>query len=209
MIESRIYKSLELFVLFVLIPVQLVLDWSIRGRLAIAILGFIYVIGVTLFIVKPKFVKLSKTVWSQFLKSTGVKFFIIALLGIIYVYYKIPDKLFYVVIEKPKVWLFFLGVYSLISVLPQEFLYRTFFFERYSELFLSKTLFIILNAGLFSLAHLFFANSLVMLLTFIGGLLFAYTYSKTNSVILVIIEHILYGCWLYTLGMGEMLGFPA
>ena len=128
MIESRIYKSLELFVLFVLIPVQLVLDWSIRGRLAIAILGFIYVIGVTLFIVKPKFVKLSKTVWSQFLKSTGVKFFIIALLGIIYVYYKIPDKLFYVVIEKPKVWLFFLGVYSLISVLPQEFLYRTFFF---------------------------------------------------------------------------------
>ena len=124
-------------------------------------------------------------------------------------YYKIPDKLFYVVIEKPKVWLFFLGVYSLISVLPQEFLYRTFFFERYSELFLSKTLFIILNAGLFSLAHLFFANSLVMLLTFIGGLLFAYTYSKINSVILVIIEHILYGCWLYTLGMGEMLGFPA
>ena len=42
----------------------------------------------------------------------------------------------------------------------------------------------------------------------IGGLLFAFTYSKTKSTLFVLIEHTLYGCWLYTVGMGEMLGFP-
>jgi membrane protease YdiL (CAAX protease family) len=69
-------------------------------------------------------------------------------------------------------------------------------------------LFILINAGLFSLAHLFFRNALVMLLTFLGGILFALTFKKTKSTLLVSIEHSIYGCWLFTVGMGEILGFP-
>ena len=67
---------------------------------------------------------------------------------------------------------------------------------------------ILVNAVLFSLAHLFFRNALVMILTFLGGIVFALTYHKTKSTLLVAIEHAIYGCWLYTVGMGEMLGFP-
>ena len=52
------------------------------------------------------------------------------------------------------------------SVYPQELIYRTFYFHRYSSLFRNKTLFIFLNAILFSLAHLFFRNALVLILTF-------------------------------------------
>jgi hypothetical protein len=44
-------------------------------------------------------------------------------------------------------------------------------------------------------------------LTFFGGLLFAFTYSKTKSTFLVNIEHAIYGSGLFTLGMGVMLGF--
>jgi membrane protease YdiL (CAAX protease family) len=58
------------------------------------------------------------------------------------------------------------------------------------------------------LAHLFFKNTLVIVLTFLGGILFAITYHKTNSTLLVSIEHAIYGCWLFTVGMGSMLGFP-
>ena len=61
----------------------------------------------------------------------------------------------------------------------------------------------------FSLAHLFFKNTLVLLLTFIGGVLFAITFKKTKSTVLVSIEHSFYGCWLFTIGMGNMLGFPS
>ena len=64
------------------------------------------------------------------------------------------------------------------------------------------------NAALFSLAHIFFKNTLVMILTFIGGILFALTFKKTKSTLLVSIEHAIYGSWLFTVGMGEMLGFP-
>ena len=47
-----------------------------------------------------------------------------------------------------------------------------------------------------------------IILTFLGGLLFAFTFKKTKSTILVSIEHAIYGSWLFTIGMGAMLGFP-
>ena len=111
-------------------------------------------------------------------------------------------------LNKPIKWLVLLFVYSFFSVYPQELVYRTFFFKRYDGLFKNEALFIFVNAILFSLAHLFFGSTLVLILTFLGGFLFAYTYKKTQSTLLVSIEHALYGCWLFTVGMGEMLGFP-
>jgi CAAX protease family protein len=70
-------------------------------------------------------------------------------------------------------------------------------------------LLLFVNAIVFSLGHIFFRNTLVLVLTFFGGLLFAYTFSKTKSTLLVSIEHAIYGCWLFTVGMGSMLGFPS
>ena len=111
--------------------------------------------------------------------------------------------------NKPILWILILFFYSLFSVYPQELLYRTFFFDRYKNLFKNELLFIIINAFLFSLAHLFFKNGLVLIITFIGGIIFAFTYKKTQSTVLVSIEHAIYGCWLFTVGMGEILGFPS
>jgi membrane protease YdiL (CAAX protease family) len=102
-----------------------------------------------------------------------------------------------------------LFIYSFFSVYPQELIYRTFFFQRYESLFRSNLVFTLVNAAVFSLAHIFFKNTLVMLLTFIGGILFALTFKKTKSTLLVSIEHAIYGCWLFTVGMGAMLGFPS
>lgn len=209
MFKTRIYRATELLILFVFMPISLVLDWAMEGKLTLGALGILYVLLVSVFVERPKLFRFSKVQLRSFLKSTLVKFLIIAIALSVFVYVTTPEKLFYVVIEKPMVWVFFLFVYTLFSVLPQEFLYRSFFYKRYEVLFSNSSLFILLNAGLFSLGHLFFGNTLVMFITFIGGLLFAYTYTKTKSTLFVIIEHIVYGCWLYTVGMGEMLGFPA
>ncbi|WP_299058549.1 CPBP family intramembrane glutamic endopeptidase [uncultured Polaribacter sp.] len=106
-------------------------------------------------------------------------------------------------------WILIILFYSIFSVYPQALIYRTFFFQRYQNLFKNKLFFILINATLFSLAHLLFKNTFALFFTFIGGFLFAYTYYKTKSTLLVSIEHAIYGCWLFIIGMGNIIGFPS
>ena len=147
--------------------------------------------------------------WKPFFKKLSLKLLLIAFTTFLFVFFTEKEALFNVVINKPKLWVLILFIYSLFSVYPQELMYRTFFFQRYKELISNKSLFIFINATVFSLGHIFFRNTLVLVLTFFGGLLFAITYSKTKSTFLVSIEHAIYGSWLFTVGMGDMLGFPS
>ncbi|WP_452229089.1 CPBP family intramembrane glutamic endopeptidase [Lacinutrix sp. MEBiC02404] len=133
----------------------------------------------------------------------------IAILTILFVWFTSKESLFSVLLDKPFLWIAILFFYSVFSVYPQELLYRTFYFQRYKKLFKSEVVLFLVNAIVFSLAHLFFKNILVLIMTFLGGILFAITYNKTKSTLLVSIEHAIYGCWLFTVGMGEMLGFPS
>ena len=206
--KSTTYKLAEFFIIFVVIPVSFVINYSPWIKLGIGFSGFIYMIYVLLKVENLKF-KVSKTIkWNPFWKATLIKFVLIAFLTTIFVCITDRESLFIVMLNKPLKWLAILFVYSFFSVYPQELLYRTFFFKRYYSLFKSEKVFIFINAILFSLAHLFFGSVLVLILTFLGGLLFAYTYKKTQSTLLVSIEHAIYGCWLFTVGMGAMLGFP-
>lgn len=203
------YRLMECFIIFVAIPVSFALEFSIWFKMVIALTGFIYVVYVLLKIENNKFKITQQLNWKQFWIRTALKFLVIALLTTIYMYLVDKENLFMVLINKPFMWIMILFIYSLFSVYPQELIYRTFFFQRYESLFRSHALFIFTNAALFSLAHIFFKNTLVMILTFIGGILFALTFKKTKSTLLVSIEHAIYGCWLFTVGMGEMLGFPS
>jgi hypothetical protein len=207
--HSTRYKSLELLIIFVLIPLSFAFNYAPLLKLVIGVLGFSYIIFVLFKIEKIK-IKIEKNVnWMAFWKSILIKFLIIAIITTLYVWFTDAKNLFTVLLNKPKLWVLILLFYSLFSVYPQELLYRTFFFKRYTSLCKNDNFFIFINALLFSLAHLFFKNTLVLSLTFIGGILFAITFKKTKSTLLVSIEHSIYGCWLFTVGMGNMLGFPS
>ena len=202
------YKGLEFFVIFILIPTSFAISYWPWIKIGIGFFGFIYVIYVLLNIEKQEF-KVSKNLdWKFFWKSTSIKLGLIAIITSLFVWITDSPSLFSVMFNKPIKWLILLFVYSLFSVYPQELIFRTFFFNRYGRLFKNEGLLIFVNAVLFSLAHLFFGSVLVLVFTFLGGLLFAYTYKKTQSTLLVSIEHAIYGCWLFTVGMGGMLGFP-
>lgn len=206
--NSTLYKGLELFIIFIVVPISFAINYSPWIKFGIGFFGFIYVIYVLLKVENLKF-KISKHLnWIPFWKSTIAKLVLIAIITTVFVWITDSTSLFSVVLNEPLKWLFFLFVYSFFSVYPQELIYRTFFFKRYRGLFQNEGLFIFINAILFSLAHFFFGSVLVLILTFLGGLLFAYTFKKTGSTLLVSIEHAVYGCWLFTVGMGEMLGFP-
>jgi membrane protease YdiL (CAAX protease family) len=209
MIQKTTYKLTELFILFVLVPIGLVLDLSIWFKLGFGLSGFVYVIVVLLAVEKNKFRIAKDLNWKIYWKRTFLQLIGIVVITTIYVWFVDRENLFVVVRTKPKLWLAILFFYSFFSVYPQELIYRTFYFQRYQSLFKNETVFILVNAILFSLAHLFFGNALVMLLTFIGGILFALSFKKTKSTLLVSIEHAIYGCWLFTVGMGAMLGFPS
>ncbi len=206
--QTNLYRGFELFVLFILLPISFLLDYHVVFKIMPTILGFIYI----LFILKREgLLKLKlpdKSYWKPFWKETVIKLAIIVIITGLYVFFVAPDKLFSVLIKRPELWVMILFIYTFLSVWPQEIIYRTFFYERYEGLIPNKWLFVFINAILFSLAHLFLGSFLVQLLTFIGGLLFAYTYQKTKSTTLVSVEHAIYGNWLFTVGMGEMLAFP-
>ena len=206
--NSTPYKSAELFILFILLPISFTIPYAVWIKLSIGFLGFLYVIYVLLKVENEKFKIAPNLNWKHFWKETLLKFLIIACLTSLFVWFTNKHMLFEVVINKPIMWIIFLLVYCFFSVYPQELLFRTFYFKRYKNLFKNESLFLFVNAILFSLAHMFFKNSLVIILTFFGGLLFAFTFNKTKSTLLVSIEHAIYGSWLFTVGMGAMLGFP-
>ncbi|BAO77671.1 hypothetical protein WPG_3441 [Winogradskyella sp. PG-2] len=176
--------------------------------MTIAVIGFLYVLFVIVGVERVKIHIAQHIDWKRFWKLTFIKFTGIAIITALYMFAFQREILFNPIVKDYRVWLIFCCVYTFLSVYPQELIYRTFFFQRYQNLFKNDNLFILVNAALFSLAHLFFKNTLVMILTFVGGLLFALTFMKTKSTLLVSIEHAFYGCWLFTVGMGEMLGFP-
>ncbi|MGR7814542.1 CPBP family intramembrane glutamic endopeptidase [Lacinutrix undariae] len=206
--KSARYKSIEFFIVFILIPVSFVMSYPVWLKLSLSGLGFLYILFLILKVEKVSF-KIQKGIdWVSFWKVTALKFGVIAVITSLFVFFTDQTMLFEIVSVKPILWVFILFFYSVFSVYPQELLYRTLYFKRYKDLFKTEWLFVFVNAIVFSLAHLMFKNSLVILITFVGGILFALTYLKTKSTLLVSIEHAIYGCWLFTVGMGAMLGFP-
>lgn len=104
--------------------------------------------------------------------------------------------------HNPIFWAIVMVAYPVLSVYPQGILYRAFFFHRYAALFPGKWAMIVASAAAFAFLHIVFRNSLAVALTFAGGLLFAARYAQTGSLFTSSLEHALYGCWLFTIGLG-------
>ena len=206
--QSVTYKLTEFFLIFIILPVSFALDYPFVMKAFLAVSGFAYVIYILLKVEGNKFRVAPNLHWQSFWRNVFVKLLVIAFLTIAYMWITAKSDLFHVLYQKPKLWVIILFAYATFSVYPQELIYRTLYFQRYRSLFKSKSLLVFINAVVFSLAHIFYRNSLVLLMTFLGGILFALTYDKTKSTLLVSIEHTIYGCWLFTVGMGSMLGFP-
>ncbi|MEO0475327.1 MAG: CPBP family intramembrane glutamic endopeptidase [Planctomycetota bacterium] len=99
--------------------------------------------------------------------------------------------------------------YPWVSVYPQNLIYRAFFCQRYRPILGGGWGLILINAGVFSLGHIMFNNWIVLLLTFVGGIIFTRTYLKSRSLLLATIEHAMYGLFCFYLGIGVFLLYGA
>ena len=114
-----------------------------------------------------------------------------------------PEKLFALPRTMPLQWGLLLATYPLLSVYPQELLYRAFFLERYRGLFPGVKGGWMASALVFGWLHVIFRNPLAVGLTLVGGWFFAQTYARTRSMRLVCLEHTLYGSLIFSVGLGE------
>lgn len=105
--------------------------------------------------------------------------------------------------RQPAFWALVMVLYPVLSVYPQGLLYRAFFFHRYASLFHGQWMMILASAAAFAFMHIIFRNWIAVALTCAGGLLFAFRYDQTGSLAVSSFEHALYGCWLFTIGLGQ------
>ena len=113
-----------------------------------------------------------------------------------------PESLFSFVRWAPFWWVMVMIFYPVLSAYPQEIVYRAFFYHRYCDIFPHRGLRILVSALVFGYMHIVLRNELAVVLTSIGGALFAFTYDRTRSTFAAAFEHALYGCFLFTIGLG-------
>ncbi len=104
--------------------------------------------------------------------------------------------------QHPLLWVLVMALYPFLSALPQELIYRVFFFHRCRLLLPDIRLRAAFSALSFAWLHLIFDNWLAPLFSLAGGALFAWTYARTGSLGAVALEHALIGNLLFTLGWG-------
>jgi membrane protease YdiL (CAAX protease family) len=114
-----------------------------------------------------------------------------------------PDLLFSFVKKDPALWVLVILLYPLLSVYPQELLYRAFFFHRYAPLFGNGWGVLLASALAFGFVHIIFRNNLAVVLCVVGGLLFALTYQRSGSLLLTCLDHAIFGNFLFTIGLGQ------
>jgi len=106
--------------------------------------------------------------------------------------------------NRPDTYWTIMLLYPLMSVPPQELVYRTFFFHRYGALFgRAWWLAIALNAMLFGFGHIVVGTELAVVGTMATGVLFALRYALTRSFWAVYLEHALWGALVFTVGLGR------
>lgn len=199
MLQHTLYKCIEFVILYLIFPILFFLHIIPLKFLMPVLIGFgLY----TFFILKITYHSFTFSNKLNF-RFILIRFFLLSLIFLLLSYLYFPQTFFYMVMNESKLFLLVIVLYPFLSVIPQELLYREFFFKRYAFKLHTNTQ-LVLNAFLFMWAHIVFGNSVVLVLTFIAGLLFAHTYIKNRSFLLVCVEHTLYGYLLFVSGLGEL-----
>ena len=201
---KRVYLMIEFWVLCLLIPTLIIVNtW--------APMMFTFLWGAALyafFIYRRHFFTTWRAFWSwesvtwDNLKPILIRWGLASLGMYGFMVWYDPDRLFGIFYRSPEFIPFLMVAYPVLSALPQEFIFCSFFFKRYEHYFGSGRAMVIASALVFAYAHVLYINPVAPTLGLLAGLIFADTYAKTKSLALVTIEHGLYGNSLFLIGLG-------
>lgn len=169
------------------------------------VLGVVTAIGLILLGLTPGFR------WRELLTGAGrmswpVIFGVVAgtaALGYIIVGLTVPEARWFLIERNPSLMLAIALLYPFLSALPQEIVFRPLFFRRYAAILPRRSDHaVLLNAAVFSFAHLMYWNWIVAGMTFAGGLVFAYSYRMRGNFPEAVVAHSMAGIVVFALGLG-------
>jgi membrane protease YdiL (CAAX protease family) len=203
-VPSQVFLALEFAAVFVVVPLLIyyrrIPNWPIPYLLAAASGAFLLLRNDSAFNL------------SQLIAWGGARLFLgpilirdtVCLAGLgIAVYFLAPQLLFSLIRRSPRLWALIFLLYPLLSVYPQELLYRVFFFHRYQPLFGNGWGMLLASGLAFGFVHIIFRNWLAVGLCVIGGIFFSLTYQASGSLLLACVDHAIFGNFLFTIGLGE------
>ncbi len=115
-----------------------------------------------------------------------------------------PGRLFSLPRQDPLLWAAVALFYPLLSVYPQELIFRAFLMRRYAPVFGTGYRAAAASAAAFGFAHIIYGSVASVAITAVGGWLFARRYQHTRSLAVVWLEHSLYGVLAFTVGLGDL-----
>lgn len=205
--RHRVWLTLELLAIYVAAPVAVYAAlhrWHIPLFRLLVPFSLLFVVVLA---VQHSFswkATLRRGIGAREFASVLMVFAGIAPLLAFYAWQSAPGRFLTLPSVAPKLWVLVMVLYPLISVTTQEIMYRVFFFHRYGPLLEGdRQAVIALNAVLFAFAHILFNSVPSLVISFFGGLLFAWRYDRTGSYWAVVLEHALYGNLIFTLGLGR------
>ncbi len=203
----KIIKFIELLILGIVFPTCIVLLNLSEYILVLLWIVFIYATLIYLLVYKKKievrnFLKINFNKNKDYLIFITIRWLIASILLFFITQFFFPEKLFMIQKNNENIlWKIFL-IYPILSAFPQEFIFCTFFFLRYSSILGNYRNLIFMSAIIFCFAHIFSVNYVAPILSIFGGYFFAKTYQRTNSLLIVTLEHSLYGNTLFFIGIG-------
>ncbi|MGW0179808.1 CPBP family intramembrane glutamic endopeptidase [Nocardia sp. NPDC003345] len=112
------------------------------------------------------------------------------------------DNLFDLPRRHPGLWCAVMVLYPVLSVYPQELIFRSFLFHRYAPVFGTGTGLVAASSAAFGYVHIIFGSWVSVVLSTAGGWIFARRYQRTNSLFTASVEHSIYGILVFTVGLG-------
>ncbi len=200
---SRVRLQAEFGFLFVAVPVAHVVFFDTFGPFLP--LGFVFVAAAALLAVTPGYRWISVIDVrrpGRWLPLTIALSTVCAAVTLGIAMLLVPERMFDFPRYNPDRFLLVISLYPFLSVLGQEVAYRLLFFERYRGLFANDWTAIAASAFFFALAHAFYFNWVAVILSFAGGLAFAWAYVRTRSFPAVWIFHSIAGQVLFASGLG-------
>lgn len=137
------------------------------------------------------------------IRAIAIRFAVLAPLIALVTWLAFPQSFLSLPRQRPLLWAIIMVFYPLFSVWPQEMLYRSLLFHRFRPLFRTEPWLIVASAIAFGFAHIIFLNWIAIAMTVAGGALFARDYARHRSLSLSCLEHSLYGCLIFTIGLGR------
>ncbi len=199
--KDKIFRAIELVILFMGIPTAYYYELFPFHKIIPLIFGAAYAIALLIFDKSFNRQEIGMNQFKNFrpmlLRSIGVLVILVIATLLI-----VPEQLFFLPKHMTWLWVVILLMYPVWSVIPQELIYRTFFFHRYRPLFPKNTAMIIASGTAFSFMHIIFENMVAMVFSLAAGIILAAIYSRHRSLLGISIEHAIYGNIVFTAGLG-------